>query len=383
MSYKELDILLLKEQTNRTTEGTALDETNFSMVGTDFEFLMKQDPNKIPFALGQFGKYKDLPGKASVEFKGKSYLSVNGINEPMFSKLLKASGFVMSRITGTTTANTTISDATVTPAVMTGIEAGTVCSFSAGFPLTTQVYVVSSVDVSTIEMDTPASSTQTGVTMVFYKRQRRWAPSCDYANWTYLTGWKYAGIKGSSASKLTKGYSMLCDATISGEIGKPIELEFIGKCCLSAVPADATYPTGTLTPPSDTICTMLKASAAAFAGQTYSILKFSVANKNSVELVKSGTGTYGYKYADINNSDIEVKLTVYQNSNDPHASLVAGTIGTFDIACGDTLLGARIYSPNSKFEITDISEGEDGKINTWEITGKITENDLYIETGAA
>jgi hypothetical protein len=105
--------------------------------------------------------------------------------------------------------------------------------------------------------------------------------------------------------------------------------------------------------------------------------------KNAVELVKSGTATYGRKYADITEADIEVKLTVYQNTNDPHTALANGTLGTFNIECGDTLYKAKVYSPNDKFEILDCTEGEDGGINTWEITGKITEHNLYVETGNA
>jgi hypothetical protein len=386
MSYKELNVLLVKEQPSRIVQGMNLVYTDFSMLGIDFDLIFKQEQNQIPLRTGQYGKLQDLPGKASIDFKGTSYLSVNGINEPMFSRYLKSCGYVMTRVTGTTTADTASGDKTVTPASMTGIEAGTLCSFSAGFAETTQIYEVDTVGETTIEMKVAATGTQTGVTMVFYKRERQWAPSSIFDEWTYLTMWKYTGLKGSGLSKLTKAYSILCDYVLEGVLGEPIKINFTGRGCCEVVPSDATYVSGTLTPPSDTIPTMLKSSVASVGDQTYPILKVSIAPKNKIDLVKSGTATFGYKYSDISNTDqssIEVKLTVYQNTNDPHTKLASGVLGSFNIDCGDTLLGAHISSPNGYFQILDVAEAEDGKINTWDIVGKIALNDIVITTGEA
>lgn len=385
MSYPELDILLVKEQANRTTQGTALDHTNFYLAGSDFTLEYKQDENKIPVALGTFGKMVDLPGKAHGEFTGVSYLSVNGISEPSFSPFLKSAGFAMTRVTSTTTGDTTLGSAVITVASLTGIEANTIVGFSAGFAQTSVYYTVQSIDTenSQITVNANAASSQTGVTVTFYLRQRRWVPSSWFANWTYLTMWKYTGIHAASSSKVTKVYSILNDATLESEVGKVLAINLTGKGCVDTVPADATYPATAVTVPSETILKMLKASTLAALGQTYSILKFTVATKNAIDLVQSGTAENGYKYADIHDADIEVTMTVYQNTNDPHTYLKSGAVGSFDIAFGDTSNKARIYSPNSKFQILSVDSSEDGKINTWDITGKITEHDLYIETGIA
>lgn len=385
MSYKEQDILLVKVQTNRTTQATALDHTNFFLAGSDFSLEYKQDQNKQPIIHNTFGKSVDLPGKAHGEFTGSAYLSVNGINEPSFSPFLKSSGFKMTRIQAATTGDTTSASAVVDVAAVTGIEIGTIVGFSAGFAQTTLFYTVSDIDTEdkTITVNTAAASSQTGVTVTFYTRQRRWEPSSWFADWTYLTAWKYTGIRATSSSKLTKVFSILNDVTIESEIGKQCAINLTGKGCVDTVPSNATYPSGTIVVPSETILTMLKASTFAVLGQTYTILKFSVAPKNTVDMVQSGTAECGYKYADIHDADIEVTMTVYQNTNAPHTYLKSGEVGTFDIAFGNTNNKARIYSPNNKFQITNVDSGDDGKINTWDITGKITAHDLYIETGIA
>jgi hypothetical protein len=212
---------------------------------------------------------------------------------------------------------------------------------------------------------------------------RTFTPSSIQTDWTYLSAWKYTGAV-SGESLVTKAYSILCDGTIEGSLGEPIKISCTGKGVADGAPTYDYCIEDAIVPPTDTIPVMIKASIMEAMGFPWDILKFSVAFKNNVINKKENDVAFpfGYRYADITDRDFEIKMTVYQSADIPYPALNAGTIGSFDIKVGNTPAFARIYSPATGFQITDVEPGVDAGQNTFEITGTIEYEDFAIVTGA-
>ena len=391
MSYNEIDILLAIEQANKTTPGNPT-IADLKMVGKDFDLVFKQAQNKIPFALGQYGKYRDIPGSAFIDFKGWVPMGTNGFEAPDFEIFLRACGFKLTRVAGTgtightTQADKTISNVDTIANIITGMYVG----FSIGFDSADLIYKVTSVNVegNSFEVDVAAAFTLSDAVISTYDYARQYTPSSNEADWKWLTMYKYSGAMVEKESILTAADSVLCDGTIEGTIGDVVKLSLTGKGYPGAEPMAATYPTNPPTLPSETIPLMMKASSAEFLDADYNILKFSIAFKNKVELDKCNYSldgaTYGFNVADILDRDIEVKLSVLAGNittDSPYGKLTVGTLGIFDIQTGETNKGIQYTSANNKFQITAIENGKEQGLATLEITGKIAEDDLLIQSG--
>jgi hypothetical protein len=217
-------------------------------------------------------------------------------------------------------------------------------------------------------------------TLATYKHS--YAPSSVVSGWKDQTLWSYTGNKTSGDSILTKAHSIMFDWELSAEIGKESLMTFTGMGVPDGVPAAATYPTDAVSLLSTVPPAMLKNSTMTINGLTLNILKFSVKIGNEVVLIKGASDESGYIQAMIVGRKSTWTATAYMDnasSNNPLTGMAAGTLATTTIKYGNATNSlVSVTSGSNKSEIIDCPMGNDGKIMTWDFSGKFVDNNFTL-----
>jgi hypothetical protein len=216
---------------------------------------------------------------------------------------------------------------------------------------------------------------------------RTYTPSSDVAtDWKDMTLWGYSGSKVTSESLLTKAHSVMFDAELAFELGKPALATFTGKGVPDGKPDSATYVSGTLAVLSGAVPAVLKATTMTVCGYSLNILKANVKIGNDVQLIKSASDNSGYLQSMIAGRKSTWSATVYEEtpaSKNVFDLLDGQTLGLFQMTFGTAGSRITVASTAAKCEITSVKTGNDAGINTWEVSGSFIDNDFAIKINDA
>lgn len=215
---------------------------------------------------------------------------------------------------------------------------------------------------------------------------KTYTPSSDTTGvWKDMSLWSYTGEKTSGATYLTKTHSAMFDWELTGELGKPVMVNFTGKGAVSGDVTSASYPTGVVTIPSTVIPATIKATSMTVAGKAMKLLSFSLSIGNTVSLVKDMSSTWGYSGATITNRESNWKAKAYSQSA---ASLspfpvmtsdTAAALSDFSVTFGP-VAGSRITvsSGTNKSQVTKVTQSEEDGINIFDMEGIFVDNDFSV-----
>lgn len=233
---------------------------------------------------------------------------------------------------------------------------------------------------STTEPDVGLLLKCSGMEMTPAMKLHTYAFTSTPASQKDVTLWKYSGQLTASEAVLTKAHSAQFDFKLSSEAGKSLQAEFTGKGVLSAIPAVASYVSGSLTLPTVGPA-YLKATTMKVCTTACKVIKFELTSGNTVVLVKDPSTTYGFGYAEITKRQAAFTATVIEAASFlPHTNLEAGTLGDFDIVFGSgTDSKVEIVSTAGKTQLTSVKHSSDEGVNVWELTGIFVDNALSIK----
>jgi hypothetical protein len=226
-----------------------------------------------------------------------------------------------------------------------------------------------------------------GMSYALATSKHTFAPSSDVAtDWKDMTLWKYTGSKVAGESLLTKAHSIMFDAELDFEIGKPAHATFTGKGVPDGTKPDAaSYVSGSLSVLSGAVPAVVKSTAMTIAGYSLNILKANVKLGNEVQLIRSMSDESGYLQSMITGRKSTFTATVYEEtpaSKNVYDLFSAQTLGNFDLTFGTA--GSRISIVSTgKSEIIDVKPGNDNGVSTWEISGAFVDNSWTLEINEA
>ena len=260
---------------------------------------------------------------------------------------------------------------------------------TATFGQEAQVKGVASVDVKVDMPIIPTGSTaacsadvflqSSGMSVTTATNLKTYAPSSDTTGvWKDLTLWSYTGEKTAGQCVRTTAHSAMFDFVLKGELGKPAMLSFTGKAATDTAPDSSSFPTGTVTLPSQTIPATIKATTMTVGSRALKVLDFEVTMGNTLSLIKDMSAAYGYSGCTITKRESKWKARAYAQS--------AATLSPFPIQDGPTLsdlsitwgptAGSRITvaADSSKCQITSIKNEDEDGIKVWNMEGLFVDN---------
>jgi len=220
-----------------------------------------------------------------------------------------------------------------------------------------------------------------GMTVSTATNKHTYSPSSTYTAWKDVTLWSYTGDKASGDSLLSKAHSCMFDWTLTAEVGQPCMLEFTGRGPAYAIPAAATYVSGSLAPLSAAIPAVLKATTVTIAAQTYKLLKFTTTIGNEVRLLKDPRATGGYFRGDIAKRASKWTATVYQENLsdlDPHTELNTPSFTSFSITWGTAGSRIKVAADTNKAQITSVKNVDEEGIKVFELEGIFVDNGFTL-----
>jgi hypothetical protein len=123
------------------------------------------------------------------------------------------------------------------------------------------------------------------------------------------------------------------------------------------------------------------ASAVTINGDTdYKMISGEIDSGQEVSLTMDPTNTYGYDLSQITKRKISWQAVVYQDvpaTVDPQTALQNQTTGALTFTYGTA--PNKISFTSSNAQIDNIENGEEGGVQTWTLSGKISTNDLSVE----
>lgn len=260
------------------------------------------------------------------------------------------------------------------------------------FGITTNVYGIGSVDINvSFPLGVTASSTEPHISpflrasalkLTTSTKKHTYEPSALYSDWKDLTVWGQTGDRESGDGMLTKAYNAMFGFTISaGKVGEVPKIAFKGIGIPVALPAAASYISGTQTMPGDTYLPLMAASAVSIGGQTYKLLGFEFTWATNPVIIPNAAGTFGgYRVSIGNDPRASMKLTVLQedfSTLTPYAN--SKTAGTLTVTYGSgTDAKVSIKSGSSKFIYDPPVHSDSDGIQTLDITGDFIDNDFDL-----
>jgi hypothetical protein len=197
-----------------------------------------------------------------------------------------------------------------------------------------------------------------------------------------FTAWMYSGQIGSNACFLYKAFNGLFIPKWTFETGKPCLMDLSAKLCYSGVSALATQPTSASTP----ALTKQRTIAPAFMGLNthlilnsalYQIISAEIDMGQEAALTVDAGATYGRAESIFSKRKIKWKAKIYKDTTvDPETALLGKTIAavTFDFG----VIPQRHSFSSSYGQITNISNSDEGGVETWDIEGIFERNDFTI-----
>lgn len=215
-----------------------------------------------------------------------------------------------------------------------------------------------------------------GMASVETSNSYAWTFSSVRSAWKDATAWMYSGDLSASGALLYKSGNILLSPKWTLATGKPTTMELKGAGTYVAHPAAGTQPSITklrVSPPA-----LLGASALTINGDSdYKLISAEIDAGVTAELTKDAVGTYGRALSQFTDRMITWKATVYKDTNvDPYTALAGRSEGAFTITHG-TANNYFTYA-SSYAQIKDIQEGEEGGVETWELSGQFSRNDFTL-----
>lgn len=259
------------------------------------------------------------------------------------------------------------------------------------FGVQKNVYGIATVDINvSFPLGVTGSSTEphvapflkaSGLKVTTATSKHTYQPSALYTDWKDLTVWGQTGDRETGDGMLTKAYNAMFGFTCgAAKVGDPSKITFKGLGIPVALPAAASYITGTQTQPTDVYPPLMAVSACSVGGKTYRLQAYELQWNTNPVLVPDAAGTFGgYRVSIGNDPRATIKITLLQEQ---FASLTpwadSKTAGTLTLTWGSAGSRVSITSGASKFMFDPPVMSDSDGIQTIDITGVFIDNDFNL-----